>query len=191
MPLTQNNYFDYLESLAANHKGIAHQINGGVKTHFARVIIDDGSRDPFGRINISEILTKVRSSFELPVMVVVNYDVSGSDEGGGSVQKVKGMMFYLLDKAKSVTKDLSDVISVIDHMEEVADELLGFMREDYELAEMKSDVSGKMLLNFSELSIRAIGPIKDNLCGVKVEIPFTEVAESALRYNPDKFNDPL
>jgi hypothetical protein len=187
MKLTQRKYFEYMEALARNHKGIGHTDD---EKHFGRILPDARVKDPFGRLNIDEILNGLKSTLKTPMLICVGYEAGVKDEGGDNRMKVKSGALILLDKPKNI-KDLQESITVIDAMETLADELIGYMDEDWQTGMENGNTAGRLNLRYDDMIIYPISGAKDNLCGVRVDIAFVEQSESTLAYNPDRFNTPL
>jgi hypothetical protein len=176
-----------MEALAANHVDINHT---PTNPRFARVYLDDKSTDPFGRVNVNELFNKLKTNMKGTILVAVAYNAFGQDDGGDNRMLVKRPMFFVLDKADP--NNLDAVQDCIDKCVGIAQELIGYIDEDYFVAQTEDGlIEEKLLLDFNDLSIGPIPPSVQRLCGAKVDFSFRQPHEKALVYNPTKFNTPI
>jgi hypothetical protein len=99
-------------------------------------------------------------------------------------------MFLVLNKAKP--NDLNEVTETIDECTAIAQELIGYIDEDYFAAETDGEsLEDKMLIDFNDMSIAPVAPTIRDLCGAKVDFSFRQPHEVAFAYNPNKFNSPV
>ena len=166
-------YNTYFRTLASQHTDIRHS---ATQMHFARII---RSTDPFAKLDLTEFLTSIKSRMKLPFMLLETFDAKLEDNRSDNKWKLHMGAFIILDKAEKGNPD--DIESKLDSTEQIAEDLLARMYEDYK----KRRVDWHLDLN--DVTVEKVGPISDNLYGTRVDFLLKTTANQILVYNPSKF----
>ncbi len=154
------------------------QSGGEPETHFGRVII---SAAPFQKMDIESFLGKIRSSANFPYLLLAQYDYHYGDNFSDNIQKNFNISFFILDRPEKDNPDSID--SRLGKCERIAEQCIGYLR-------YKFRNSTKSRMHIGDVQGEAIGPVMENIYGIRNDITLLFPSNAQLAINQTDWRAP-
>lgn len=165
--MTYKEITEYFEALSRNNKLVNHS---EIEPHFFRV-------------NIDELLVAFKQRFFNPVVFL---ELPESRITGETLDNAFINRYAALNFLTTVEKgDRSAELTAYDSMEELALQFLARMRYDY------SRSAGRLIHRFDWKNVPffKLGPIHNNMFGIRMEVPIGHWANSFMNYQPNHWKE--
>lgn len=166
-------FVDLFKAIVATNKGIQDADPGD--NHFGRIIL---SAAPFQSMDITEFFAQ-KMKRQFPYLLLASYDIHYKDNGGDTRQKELQCTFFVLNHCKKEDFDQRD--SILDATEAIGDDITGYLRKYFK------ENPDTAFFDLDGTTSEAIGPIADNLFGVRVDFSLIMQANPQTAYNPAKW----
>lgn len=161
--MTLTEYINYFKTAAQNHKDILHV---------------DGSDEHFIKINVQEVISKIKTTIKFPVVAIEMPEIGTVDQLSDNVRDLFEGAFVILKPANLTDYDAQ--FTVISECLEICNDFRSKMVNDRRKNILKHlDVNS---FRFSE-----VGPVYNNLFGYRLDFRLNEPANVFL--DEDKWND--
>lgn len=186
MKLNQKLFKEKMKGIASNLKSINHTDNAALDIF---TLLPTSGNAATKKIQVEEFLKKQRSKLQLPHMLVEQYDSDYINNDGDNMQKQYNCAFIILDKF-SVATTGTTLEEVQQKTEDIADDIISFINEEYIYQMQQGNLDKCLLIDFDKTTGENIGPIGD-LYGTRINLVFTYPYQDQLQYHPAKWITPL
>lgn len=184
MKVSYQEFGDTMEDIAKNHVDIRHSAE---ECHFA-VISTSGYKDHLGRVNIEEVVNGIKSKLKTPYLLADLPDIGFDDEKGDNKSAQYAGAFIVIVKSSSIA--LGDQLPDISKAQSIAADVLAWFDEKMDQAWQGGNPQNEWMINFGE-ALMSVVTMKGNMCGVRVELPYSTPSQAALEYKSEKWVTPL
>ena len=171
-------YNQFFRELARTHVGIQHTDQ---ECRFVRFTL---SADPIAKVlDLREFYDSLKFKLKLKekyAMLLQAYEKEFSDNVSDNKRAGIYGAFVIIGKVKE--GDFDQLEEVQDGTEEVATEIVGSMLHHFE-----NNFSPFRRMTANEITLVKIGPVGDSFYGTRCDFSFSEPANAALKYKPEKF----
>ena len=178
--MRHSQYNAYGAEIARRNKKIAHQRGVSGQCRFVRIVV---TTDDYGNDNISEWIEGLRNELATPFVIWIAYEHQFSDNGGEQARKHYRCSFLLCTDAPQNKFDAED--AAYDHLEEIGEEILAFIKADFEGSMNDPLYQGpKLYLKLPEAGGSKLGRVQEYLT-MRFDWAFWRNYNGPLHHNPD------
>lgn len=159
-------YIAYFEAIAATHVDIGHTAG---ESHFFLM-------------DLEEVIRGLKNKVNFPALILEDYTFGFSDNKSDNVLKKRSTAFMIVDRVADQGNSTS-IKAVLDHMEEIGDEIIIKMLHD------KRELATKVVRDFQIEEVHAV-PIYhdiDHFYGFRYEFSISSSRTNSI--DPDKWTE--
>jgi hypothetical protein len=177
--MTYSNYTEFFRKLAKYHKQLRHTPE---KPSFFRAVVTE---DPLGsNYHVDEMLKAFRSTIKLPCMVMELFTFQDDNKQmADNIRRTRVGGIIILDKVDKHSHDSLE--QTLDKCDGIAQEIMAYVMAYYRKYEQK----GRLELN--SVQGEPVGPVGDNLYGIRRNFEITNPVNLPYLFDSEKFDDEL